>query len=100
MSGDEYPTYGDFCDEEAAEEERGKLLRPVHAFSNGSHYLNWSENNCKQCKWSYEATHQHPCPIQRVLDRALFGDGMVYPWVMHVAGIDDNKGECRVKEAK
>lgn len=100
MSGDEYPTFGDFQQEEAEEQEKIALFQPVPAFSNGSHFVNWSENNCEQCKWGFENIHVHLCPIQRVFDKVLFGDGKVRPWVMHVAGIDDNKGECRVKEAK
>lgn len=99
MSGDEYPTYGDFCDEEAADEERFALLRRVPAFINDSHYGHWRTNNCKQCKWGVNRIPitQYPCPVQATLHKATIGHGLVRPWIIHVAGISDG-GQCKAKE--
>ena len=76
------------------------LLQPVIAFSNGSEFMWWSENNCEGCKWYVPVEDEAPrflCPLQRAIDNASISNGKISPWTMHVAGIQDG-GMCKVKE--
>lgn len=100
MDGDEYPTYGDFLQEEDEEQERIALLRPVPAFINDAHYSNWRKYNCEQCKWGANGRiMNYPCPVQATIYKAgrTDGNGLIRPWIMHIAGISDG-GECLAKE--
>jgi hypothetical protein len=87
-------------EEEKAQKKRNALLRPVPAFINDSHYGNWVKYNCALCKWGANGLIMlYPCPVQATIYSAAKGNGMIRPWVMHVAGISDG-GECLAKEIK